>query len=281
MKFLNANTYGEALVSRGFEVLGSGHFATVYGKPGSDKVLKVGRAGAADGWLAYAAFARQSGSPYAPKIGRIKWHVGGAGSRWYVAVLERLHSTVFDIDDNRHPAKKQHRLASKILWRDQSAEAWAKEEEAANAPGLVAYMSEVRKLFDGIYDFDLHSANSMIRADGSLVITDPLSFGSTAGRYHEGDWADFRPEDAESPEDAPQANPCALVPVRRLPIPAPDFKAAAADFAAWEARLAAEPSPSLKALYPHLYPDAAPSPIGTEEAAFLRDHSPQLANVAA
>ena len=178
MKFNNsALEYVAALQKRGYVTLGQGHFSTVLAKPGSTSVIKVSGTGygktSDDGWPAYVSFLRQNLSPHAPAIHRFKRHNEGTDRSFYVAVIERLEWTVDEVRWQRkkgHPATTHGwNYASKVLW----GHSVTHPEEFAE---LRSFMEKIREAFVGIYDFDLHGANVMVRSDGILVIIDPLSF---------------------------------------------------------------------------------------------------------
>lgn len=181
--FLDWEAYGAALERRGFSRIGSGHFSAVYAHPDSDHVIKVGHGSTrygghgGDGWLAYIAWARQQKSPFAPKVRRVKWHKGEDGRLFYVAVMEKLEYTTAAAGDPERFVHNFARIALDYPYGTNYPLIDLIEEEYA-VQGLWDYMESLAKHFAGLYSFDFHAENSMWRADGTFVVTDPLSFPS-------------------------------------------------------------------------------------------------------
>lgn len=169
--FDNADGFIVALKKRGFTVLGSGAFATVLGKEGSTRVIKVIRR--PDGWINYVHWAAQIGEAghFAPRVFSYK-KIKGRDKDFSVAVMERLSYTLEDTPED-HAMK----ILPGLLWRAETNEMAAKFTETL-APGLLSFvkkMSEQWKI--PVQNFDLHPGNLMIRVDGSFVIVDPVSKG--------------------------------------------------------------------------------------------------------
>jgi hypothetical protein len=169
--FDNAEGFIIALAKRGFTHLGSGAFATVLGKEGSDRVIKVIRR--PDGWINYIHWAAQIGEAghFAPRVFSYK-KIKGRDKDFSVAVMERLSYTLEDTPED-HAMK----ILPGLLWQAETNEMAAKFTETL-APGLLTFtkkMSEQWKI--PVQNFDLHSGNLMIRVDGSFVIVDPVSKG--------------------------------------------------------------------------------------------------------
>ena len=172
LKFLNKRSLRidavtNELRANGLVNFGSGSFATVYGHPDLDFVVKVGGFSEEfkfyDRWPEYArlVMAQFSNNPYAPKITALReWK----SQKFYVATIEKLEQTVQDIGEDHE-----------VYWQTQHLlERWG---------GSIAY--EFEEKYPALYDLlvgikslnrpmDLHSENAMLRKDGSLVITDPI-----------------------------------------------------------------------------------------------------------
>lgn len=169
--FEEGKAFGHFLEKKGFKRLGSGTYSTVYGKDGSDKVLKVCHR--LDAWMDYISWAAQKGycGTYAPRVYSYKYFQGKT-SPFYVAVVERLKEEVGCIDSS-HPQAFTY-----------SAFKWMSEVEAANdnvtkcleglSPGLTQFSQDFRVFTKDRGCRDFHRGNFMVRKDGSFVATDPI-----------------------------------------------------------------------------------------------------------
>src|SRR5258706_14469249 len=74
------------LEKRGYHNLGQGSYSSVWAKPGSSKVIKVGVA--SDSWLIYVVWAMSKGyvGNHSPRVDSFKMN-----SEYFVAVMEKLH----------------------------------------------------------------------------------------------------------------------------------------------------------------------------------------------
>lgn len=169
--FDSAEGFIKGLERRGFKILGSGAFATVLGKEGSDRVIKVIRT--PDGWINYIAWAAKIGQAgkFAPRVFSYK-KIKGRNKDFSVAVMERLSYTLEDT-----PEEHAMKILPGLLWRAETNGMAAKFTEVL-APGLLAFMLQMGQQWRiPIQNFDLHPGNLMVRADGSFVVVDPVSRG--------------------------------------------------------------------------------------------------------
>lgn len=161
----------KGLERRGFTVLGSGAFATVLAKEGSDRVVKVIRR--PDGWINYIAWAARMGEAgkFAPRVFSYK-KIKGRNKDFSVAVMERLSYTLEDT-----PEEHALKILPGLLWRAEK-NAMAANFTEVLAPGLLGFMKKMAERWKiPIENFDLHPGNLMVRADGSFVVVDPVSRG--------------------------------------------------------------------------------------------------------
>lgn len=172
--FSDAHAFGNKLIKKGFTALGSGAYSTVYGKEGSDRVIKVGRQ-PDDGWIDYCKWAAENGfaGGLAPKVYSYKRFNRGE-REFSVAVMERMEKTGHRIGAqmDAYPIKW---LIQMDLQYDNDM---VKLLLDAASPKFREFGAKMRERFDS--HFDLHDGNVMLRKDGSLCITDPLANSSHA-----------------------------------------------------------------------------------------------------
>lgn len=147
----------------GLQRFGSGAFASVYGHPDLDFVVKVGGYSnehhRPDAWPEYAkmVMAQFQNNPHAPKITALREFPQG----FYYSIMEPLERTV----GHDHP----------FFWKLMNVlESWGSfgtVEFEIQHPELYDLLRGIKSLEKAI---DLHSDNAMLRKDGSMVITDPI-----------------------------------------------------------------------------------------------------------
>lgn len=181
----------ERLQRRGFQLLGAGAFSSVLGKPGSNRVIKVGRS-PPEGWIDYVMWADAAGyaGSFAPKVYSIKVHedtfIGPrqmweqADQSWYVAVMERLDCTLSN--DRRETGRDVTRKVMREMSNIINGGFGGQPDRAAlhtHCPGAEAFADALRasQLSMG---WDLHDGNWMLRGD-AIVLTDPISAPSKSG----------------------------------------------------------------------------------------------------
>jgi len=160
--------YENKLRSLGCELLGKGLFSNVFSIPKTDKVIKVGRM---DEWPTYIKWATENGhaGKFAPKVYSLKFY-----DTFYVAIMERLVCTVGEIQDQ--DGYYTNSLQVQIYF--------TMSHEDCEASDFHSFVMELRhRRMSG----DLHEGNVMVRHDGQLVITDPISgHGSSRFRIKSG-----------------------------------------------------------------------------------------------
>ncbi len=147
---MNKYRFLDRLSKRGYEKLGWGSYSSVWAKPNSSKVIKVGVS--YDSWLNYIEWAMKNGyvGNKAPRVDSFKLHNG-----YFTAVMERLHGL------NRDNRNSIHNMtyANSFVIRRVPAE-WK------------TFTTDFTKEF-GNHN-DLHDGNWMQRSNGELVLIDPI-----------------------------------------------------------------------------------------------------------
>jgi len=158
--FKSAYGFMDALTKRGYKVLGSGAYSTVYAKGDSDRVIKVQRGN--DNWIDYCKWAAEKGfsGGFAPKVYSFKRFNGFA-----VAVMERM-------DRNTNNEKDELCLVERLLGPARRGNIMAKLFLEELAPQSSVFFDKLFATFDG--HLDLYGKNIMIRKDGTLCVTDPV-----------------------------------------------------------------------------------------------------------
>lgn len=149
----------------GFTMLGNGHFSAAYSHPLlPNRVIKVGFK-KEDSGAAYIAFCRMyQGRAGIPNVYDVQRHAG-----CYTVVLDALNDCD-RYDNDEHD--KYAEIASDIIDCDSDA-----HNELTGWDGeFVETCKLIRKFFDGIASFDMHSGNIMFSDDDTPYITDPVSF---------------------------------------------------------------------------------------------------------
>lgn len=149
----------------GFKMLGNGHFSAAYSHPLlPNRVIKVGFK-KEDSGAAYTAFCRMyQGRAGIPNVYDVQRHAG-----CYTVVLDALNECKrFDNDEHYRYAE----IASDII------DCESDEHDALTGwdGEFVETCKLIRKFFEGIASFDMHSGNIMFSNGGVPYITDPVSF---------------------------------------------------------------------------------------------------------
>lgn len=149
----------------GFRMLGNGHFSAAYSHPLlPNRVIKVGFK-KEDSGAAYIAFCRMyQGRAGIPNVYDVQRHVG-----CYTVVLDALNDC--ERYDNEEHAKYA-KIASDIIDCSSDMHDWRGGWDGE----FVETCKLIRKFFDGIASFDMHSGNIMFSGDDTPFITDPVSF---------------------------------------------------------------------------------------------------------
>lgn len=149
----------------GFTMLGNGHFSAAYSHPLlPNRVIKVGFK-KEDSGAAYTAFCRMyQGRAGIPNVYDVQRHAG-----CYTVVLDALNDCE-RYDNGEHD--KYAEIASDII--DYKSD---EHNELTGWDGeFVETCKLIRKFFEGIASFDMHSGNIMFSDDDTPFITDPVSF---------------------------------------------------------------------------------------------------------
>jgi len=167
----DAHQFIAALERRGFKTRGAGAFSTVMAKRGSNRVVKINRS--MDDWPSYIVWANKAGfgGTLAPKLFSYREIEATSGGKFYVAVVERFEMTVWNFSGHEygHP-KARHQETLRIAMGSR----YRSYDAAALSPEEKRFAAAFNERFKDC-NMDLHADNFMVRADGSLVCTDPLS----------------------------------------------------------------------------------------------------------
>lgn len=171
------------LHAKNFDVLGEGAYSKVFGRVGDNTVVKVGafeghlhrtaknhaNYGFEDAYLDYLdAAAKHPGNPFFPLVKDVVIFTSINYDPFYVVILERLaeYSTA------NKKARMQYNAICDIVGADL---------DAFINLGILLLKSPVVTVLKVLTDMtrrhsdDLHTGNIMIRENGQLVITDPVS----------------------------------------------------------------------------------------------------------
>lgn len=149
----------------GFTMLGNGHFSAAYSHPLlPNRVIKVGYK-KEDSGAAYIAFCRMyQGRAGIPNVYDVQRHAG-----CYTVVLDALNDCE-RYDNENH--EKYSSMASGII--DYNSDVYDKRTGWDGE--FVETCKLIRKFFEGIASFDMHSGNIMFDDNDVPYITDPVSF---------------------------------------------------------------------------------------------------------
>lgn len=149
----------------GFTMLGNGHFSVAYSHPLlPNRVIKVGFK-KEDSGAAYIAFCRMyQGRAGIPNVYDVQRHAG-----CYTVVLDALNDCE-SYDNEVHD--KYASIASDII--DYNSSAYDKRTGWDGE--FIETCKLIRKFFEGIASFDMHSGNIMFDDNDVPFITDPVSF---------------------------------------------------------------------------------------------------------
>ncbi len=154
----------------GFNLLGNGHFSAAFKHellPG--RVIKVGFK-KEDSGAAYVAFCRMhQGRVGIPNVYHVARHAG-----CYTVVLDELEPCN---RSGNHLHDHYADLAFYLVECDSEPEGDYEKDLV-----FIETCKMIRKFFQGIASFDMHSGNIMFTKDGKPVITDPVSFSADRDR---------------------------------------------------------------------------------------------------
>jgi hypothetical protein len=183
--FDNSIQYEAKLLDRGWVLLGSGFYSSVFiNDKYPDKVIKVARSTERlDDWPVFAAYAQSVNSPHLIKVYNIKRHNG-----FYVALMERLVCNAAEY--SRHTEElpgdieMMRSIGDAVIDRHGFNRQIIRKEgditDIENNARVRYIRSKVPKLLStlrllGMRNLinDLHAANFGFRKDGTIVIFDP------------------------------------------------------------------------------------------------------------
>lgn len=176
--YRSLSSYQQALYKRGYEYVASGMFATIFAKPQSSTVLKVGTM--TDVYPIYLQWAVDKGyaGTFAPRVKSFKVHTTNDDEPFYVAEIERLATTVEEADDD------DYAKAVELFYdlRGSSSGFHSLKDLKNLAPDWVPFVDGLTKLKNRhSLTFDLHDQNFMVRNNGDLVLIDPMFDGDPFG----------------------------------------------------------------------------------------------------
>lgn len=155
----------------GFEFLGAGHFSAAFKHemlPG--KVIKIGFK-KEDSGAAYAAYCRAN----AGAVGLPVIHALARHKSCYSVVLDELISLERSMPDSVVGSYSiVHEVISYKTGYAEVTQGVLTDYQHA----LAETARDIRKFFDGVASFDLHTGNVMMTQSGALVITDPVSYSN-------------------------------------------------------------------------------------------------------
>jgi hypothetical protein len=141
--------------------LGAGNFSAVFThRACPDYAIKLCFKAEDDSCAAYLAWARANPGIHVPRVYQLKKH-GGC----YTAVLDKLE-----------PLDNEHSDDFKAV---QQGLQYSNDTGAYCDTTAYQVAASIYKFFEGACSFDMHSGNAMRDKDGSIVITDPVSFSRT------------------------------------------------------------------------------------------------------
>ena len=160
------------LLAANYEKIGSGRYANVFAKPGSNIAIKVAEP---DAWPQYVKWATEQGyaGTFAQKVYSLKFYSPKDKPPFYVATMERLVDTIGNIRSQNSQLKSQYIGLRDIVL-------WGRSNALDEYPDLKAFANDLKA--NGFTD-DLHDGNIMVRKDGQMVVTDPLSHRATSNAF--------------------------------------------------------------------------------------------------
>lgn len=171
--FQSSRGFAYFLKKKGFVELGKGYYSTVLSHPKSDRVIKVMNKTEEDGWLSYIRWAAKEGytGTHAPKVYSYKWIKTKGNTEqtgFGVAVMERLEKTV-----GMCRRREDTRFLREAFDYAMEGNSLATQLLEQRCPGMTRFGILLKEKFSG--HLDMHGGNYMVRKDGTLVVTDPVS----------------------------------------------------------------------------------------------------------
>lgn len=194
--FKNADGFIKALMAKGYKEIGSGYYSSVLAHPNSDKVIKVSKRAHSDGWIDYVKWADSKGyaGTFAPLVHSYKFIKTRERGYWSwddenkdqngfgIAVMERLDKTLHKVHETRNAKFFGEAVKFTLNYNNELSAKFVDQY----VPGFNKFLIELRQEFKSL---DIHDGNFMVRKDGSLVVTDPVSAsGKKKGQGYLGRW---------------------------------------------------------------------------------------------
>lgn len=154
MQWIDGTHFVDALLRRGYDILGKGAYSTVLARRDCNRVIKVNRV--LDDWLDYVVWAARNGyaGKSAPKIYSYR-RLKGSSHDFYVAVVERFESTASELYDAKpRLVNLSYKLGGYI-------KGYVSEVELSTLecpPEMVRFARDFGEAFHGA-GFDIHSGN--------------------------------------------------------------------------------------------------------------------------
>ena len=164
--------YTDNLQELGYKYFDSGSFASVYAKPGSKNVIKVGKIQYQDAYIAFLKSIDET-NPHFPKVKSVQLFKNSGGD-YYVVEMERLIN-FFDVKDT---SSKLTRLG---ITNDRDYYGQLDSMQELEFTPRTKHMKQVKRVLRTLFNThneDLHAGNVMWRKRGQgyqFVITDPVA----------------------------------------------------------------------------------------------------------
>lgn len=147
---------------KGYKLLAEGTYGTVWYRPSYKRLIKL-CPNARDGWPAYARFCMLNPAPWALKV----YHLWQLETGETVAIVERCKGPLGGGEEADSDCWDYHYTVRRVLYGYKEGERIIEE--------MLPWLTRLRDFACGLFRFDLHTYNSLIRDDGSYVLSDPLS----------------------------------------------------------------------------------------------------------
>ena len=152
--------------------IGSGCFGTVYGSKSRKTVFKTGNADENDGYLAFVKYAlKHQNNPWFPKIKNVTIYRSTKKefNSYFVIEMERLKP--LKCADDREEIVE---LLDSIINSHKAVTRLLKQSLSKTAMTNLSTMGKVLRTLFNNHCHDLHCNNVMKRANGQVVIIDPV-----------------------------------------------------------------------------------------------------------
>jgi len=159
----------DELLAAGYRTIGAGYFSKVLARDGDDHVVKVARK--PDGYLAFARLCERSSNPHLPRV-----RVTHEAECWYECEIERLHAFESRDEADDWAWTMTSYIAQRGFRWNQSRWCRVDARERKLPRKLRKGLNKICWSVLHDWTLDLHGANVMCRADGTPVVTDPVSF---------------------------------------------------------------------------------------------------------